>query len=131
LSRAAVNRAAASSCVKSDPGLFQNTTLAKTAAERCWVEGYLRSSAPSKGKAARGSTSSPKKAVLPRLRSGARFWKISYAAEARQSDVETLSESASKMRQGLESMQAMITEVMPRLAGSNPRYGTVRSQTVH
>ncbi len=109
---------------KSEPGLFPSTTLAKMAAERCKTEGYLQVvRTENKGKAAREicvitekgrhfliRESSPREVLEDLVR----------VLESRQSEVDALAESALKMRQSIESAQAMVAEVMPRLVHSNP-----------
>jgi hypothetical protein len=127
LSRAAVEPdGCALLASKSEPGLFPATSLAKSAADRCKADGLLRVlRIENKGKAAREicaitergreylvRQSSPRQVLEDFLR----------LLEGRQAEVEALTQSAHKMRQSLEGMQAAIAGLMPRLLDTNSIY---------
>jgi hypothetical protein len=108
---------------KSEPGLFPSTATAKAAAERCKEEGYVRVvRTESKGKLIREicaitekgrhylvRNSSPREVLEDFVR----------ALEGRQADVQRLADAVMKMQQGLQGMQSVVAEILPRLSEPN------------
>jgi hypothetical protein len=109
---------------KSEAGLFPPTSIAKSAAERCKADGYLRVvRTENKGKAAREicvltdkgreflvRQSSPREVLEDFVR----------LLESRQAEITALTQSAHKMRSCLEGMQSTLGDLMPRLLETNP-----------
>jgi hypothetical protein len=104
---------------KSDPGLFPSTTVAKTAADRCKDEGYLRVvRSEVKGKQSREicvltekglqfliEQSSPKEILDDFVR----------VLESRHSEVSQINENVKHLQESIQGMQRVIQEVLPRL----------------
>jgi hypothetical protein len=118
---------------KSEPGLFPQTALAKTAAERCKDEGYLRVvRTESKGKLIREicaitdkgrhyliRQSSPREVLEDFVR----------VLEARQADVEAVADAVHRMQKSLHAMQAVVAEILPRLTLPNDGQPSHRNGT--
>ena len=104
---------------KSDPGLFPSTARARIVADRCKSEGYLqvvRSEArgklsreicvlTDKGREYLLRQSSPRKVLEDFVR----------VLESRHEEVAALAESVRQVQQGLQGIQAVVEQVLPRL----------------
>jgi hypothetical protein len=118
---------------KTEPGLFPPSATARSAAERCKDEGWLRViQSEAKGRAVREvcvltdkglhhwlHQSSPRQVLEDFVR----------VLEARQADVNELVDSARRMQQSLEGVRTAIEEVLPRLQDTSTTNGSANGQT--
>ena len=105
---------------KTEPGLFPATALARTAAERCKDDGFLRVvRTEAKGKLVReicvltdkgrhylARHADPREVLEDLVR----------VLESRQTEAAALVDSAARMQQSLQGIRAAVEEVLPRLA---------------
>lgn len=118
---------------KSDPGLFPPTAPARTAAERCKIEGFLNVvRTERKGKLTREicvltdkgrqylmHQSSPRDVLEDFVR----------VLESRQAEVETIADAVKNIQRTMQGIQTAIEHILPRF--SEPGVGTMNGTPVN
>jgi hypothetical protein len=108
---------------KSESGLFPSTALARAAAERAKANGLLEVvRAEVRGKLTREIcmiTEKGRDYLTRRADPREVLEDFVRVLESRQTDMRDLSNAACQMRQSLQGIQAVVTELLPRLTQSN------------